>query len=324
MMHLEVLRRTIVDAQRIDPQPHHAAFHQQLCGFNRVPRKVHHLVRVHIPIARHIRNPRAPSRSQHRDRALRNLPMLRFPLFNPRNRQPVIRILGCLFANVDHNPRPEKMRVWNLIEGHLPRRKMCRRVHVRPIVLQHPEAAREVSVLLHRRVHFRLEHPVIPRPRRKFIVHRVSHVDHHIFPGRNSMKPIPRRCHNLFLRRTRRYHCKRSRQHQHCTAHGTPPEKQRILHNFAERVKHMPSTYTLTFYGLAWIFSAPSAPSAVRIPSCPSPNSAKLSRPLVWRTSATPFVTWPASPTRLPARDTKFCPSTSATRLTSTSRPPPT
>src|SRR6266850_1144957 len=65
---------------------------------------------------------------------------------------------------------------------------MGRRIEVRSIVLQHPEAPREVTVLFDRRVHLCFEELLIPGPGHQFVVNRVTQIEHTRLPRRNSFE----------------------------------------------------------------------------------------------------------------------------------------
>src|SRR5205807_1327109 len=56
------------------------------------------------------------------------------------------------------------------------------------IVLQHPEAPREVAVLLDRRIHLGFEKFFIPRPGHKLVINRVAQVQNTRLPGGDSLK----------------------------------------------------------------------------------------------------------------------------------------
>src|SRR5437016_1441923 len=56
------------------------------------------------------------------------------------------------------------------------------------IVLQHPEAPREVAVLLDRRIHLGFEKLFIPRPGHKLVINRVAQVQNTRLPGGDSLK----------------------------------------------------------------------------------------------------------------------------------------
>src|SRR5579863_7604930 len=82
---------------------------------------------------------------------------------------------------------------------------MRRRVHVRPVVLEHPEATCEVSVLFRCGVHFRLERAIVSRPRRQLIVDRVGHVDDTRLAARDSIQKVGRG--RVSLLRSAQQHC---------------------------------------------------------------------------------------------------------------------
>src|SRR5258708_13033349 len=57
-----------------------------------------------------------------------------------------------------------------------------------PIVLQHPEAAREVAVFPDAGVDLRFEDSFVSRPWHQFVIDRVAQVEHPRLPGRNTLK----------------------------------------------------------------------------------------------------------------------------------------
>src|SRR5579863_708799 len=186
---------------------------------------MHHLARIHVPVARRVRRSPAPRRPQHRNRSARNLPVLGLPFLHSHHSQPIIRVLLHFVANINHHRRPEEMLFRNLIERDFPRRKMRRRVHVRPVMLQHPEAPRKITILLHRRVRLGLKHMIVPRPSRKFVAHRIRHIYDEIPPVAHPLNPIPFSNRLMPLRHSRRdpkSHRHRKHNHKHPTQFHNP------------------------------------------------------------------------------------------------------
>src|ERR1700721_4532631 len=166
-----------------------------------------------------------PPRSQRPHPPPRNLPVLRFPFLHSHHRQTGGRVFLPLVSNVNHHGRPEEMRLRNLIERDFPRRKIRRRIHMRPVVLEHPKAPREITILLHRRIRLGLKYMIVPGPRRKFLAHRIRHIHHEIPPVAHSFNPVPFRSRLVLLRHSRRdpesrHH--RKHNHQHPTQFHNP------------------------------------------------------------------------------------------------------
>src|SRR5882757_11421531 len=114
------------------------------------------------------------------------MPLL--PFFHARGAQLIVRMLAALSADVDHHRWPKESLHGDLIDSRLAGREMRRRIQMRAIVLQHPEAAREVAVFLDAGVDLGLKEFFIPGPRHQFVVDRVAQVEHPGLPGRNSLK----------------------------------------------------------------------------------------------------------------------------------------
>src|SRR6266481_8093866 len=65
---------------------------------------------------------------------------------------------------------------------------MRRRIQMRPIVLQHPEASREVAVFLDRGIDLGFKELRISGPWHQLVVDRVTQVEHPRLPRRNAFK----------------------------------------------------------------------------------------------------------------------------------------
>src|SRR5580692_9096003 len=111
--------------------------------------------------------------------------MTLFPLANLCGRKQVVRISGAFRANIEYRGGPKKMHRRNLVDSRLPWRKMDRRVQMRPVMLQHPEAPREVAVLLHVGIVLGLETPFVTRPRYQSVVDGIREVQDSRLPGEN-------------------------------------------------------------------------------------------------------------------------------------------
>ena len=111
--------------------------------------------------------------------------MLRFPGFDSLYRQLIIGIAIGFASYVQHHSRSEKFLRGNFVHRRRSWREMRRRVHVRAIMLQHPEAAREVAVLFDSRVYFRFECLGVTRPRHHFVADRITQINDSRFAIRN-------------------------------------------------------------------------------------------------------------------------------------------
>src|SRR6266513_1739693 len=130
---------------------------------------------------------------------------------------PVVCILATLGADIDHHRRPKQLFGRNLVHRRPPRRKMCRRIQMRPIVLQHPEAPREVAVFLNAGVDLGLEELFISRPRHQLVANRVAQVEHPRLSGGNAFE------HRMVVR------VLRQNTHYHTMLEGIPSGKTRVL-----------------------------------------------------------------------------------------------
>src|SRR5260370_21008241 len=65
---------------------------------------------------------------------------------------------------------------------------MRRRIEMRPVVFEHPEAASKVAVFLDACVDLRFKNPLVSRPGHKFVVDRVAQVEHACLSRRNTLK----------------------------------------------------------------------------------------------------------------------------------------
>src|ERR1700758_136664 len=104
LMYLEVLRRAVVDAQRIDAQAKHAACsHQKFSRIQRVSRKVHHSLGVSAAITIGKFPAGVPPRACHDHTALRDLSVCFLPMRDVLNREAVIGVIPYLFCDIDYH-----------------------------------------------------------------------------------------------------------------------------------------------------------------------------------------------------------------------------
>src|SRR5579863_3578981 len=139
---------------------------------------MHFAERVLIAVSLHIGPARSPACAQQHDRTGGNFPVAAFPGFDMRHVNQIVRVFGALALNVKHNGRAKELFHWNLVDRDRSRRKVNRRVKMRSIVLQHPEAAGKDAVLRSGCVVFRFKEAFVSGPRHELIVDRVSKVDH--------------------------------------------------------------------------------------------------------------------------------------------------
>src|SRR5258707_8149045 len=104
--------------------------------------------------------------------------MLAFPLLDPRRRELIVRVLRGFRAYLEHNGWAEQLFRRNLIDSRFPRRKMNRRIEVRAVVFQHPEAARKVAVLLDGGIDLRFKVALVARPGHQLVINRVAEIEH--------------------------------------------------------------------------------------------------------------------------------------------------
>src|SRR6266849_4506878 len=138
---------------------------------------MHATLRILIAIFLRIRPPRSPAGPQQYNRSLRNPPVRLFPRFDTRAWELIVGVLGSLRAHINDHGRPKQSLRGDLIHGRLARREMNRGIEMRSIMLQHPEAARKIAVLLDRGIHLRLKPARISGPRHQSVVDRVAEID---------------------------------------------------------------------------------------------------------------------------------------------------
>src|SRR5580704_3938100 len=108
-----------------------------------------------------------------------------FPLANTLGWKQIVRIGCTLRSNIEYCGHPKKSAWRYLVDCRLPRRKMDRRIQMRSIMLQHPEAPREVTVFINGGINLGLETPFVARPRHQFVVDCIREVQDPRLPGEN-------------------------------------------------------------------------------------------------------------------------------------------
>src|SRR5277367_5375115 len=114
------------------------------------------------------------------------MPLL--PLANHRGGKLIVRVGGAFRSDIEDRGRAEKLLRRDLVYRRLAGRKMNWRIQMCPVMLQHPEAAREVANLLDGGIDFRLEPPLIAGPRNKFVADGVCEVQDPRLPRENSLE----------------------------------------------------------------------------------------------------------------------------------------
>src|SRR5437879_12721238 len=94
-------RRTMVDAQRIAPEPAHLPITQQRGSIRREPRKMHLALFILIPVLPHVRPPRRPPGPKQHNRFFGNPPVPLLPCFDACGAKLVVCILATLGADID-------------------------------------------------------------------------------------------------------------------------------------------------------------------------------------------------------------------------------
>src|SRR6267142_1643649 len=149
---------------------------------------MHLSLRILIAVALRIRPAGRPTRPQQYDGPFRNPPVPLLPLFHARRRKLKIRVFRSFRAHVQHDRGPHQLLCRDLVHRHFPRRKVCRRIHMCPVMFEHPEAPREVAVLLDGRIHLCFEEFLISGPGHQLVVNRVTEIEHSRLPWRNSFE----------------------------------------------------------------------------------------------------------------------------------------
>src|SRR5580704_3683683 len=102
--------------------------------------------------------------------------------------KPVIRIGRAFLPDIKHYRHSKKLLRRDLVDRRLSWRKMNWRIQMRPVMLQHPEAAREIPILLNSRIDFGLEPLQIARPRYQTVVDGIREIHHSRLPGKDSLE----------------------------------------------------------------------------------------------------------------------------------------
>ena len=110
------------------------------------------------------------------------------PLFHSCPGKLVIGVFCAFGPRIQDNRGPKELLHRNLIDGGLLRRKMYRRIQMRPVMLQHPEAPRKIPILLDRSVDFRLKNFFVARPTRQFVVDRIAQIKNTRFAAGDFIK----------------------------------------------------------------------------------------------------------------------------------------
>src|SRR5271154_5371157 len=149
---------------------------QPLHRFDRKSGKMHPSRHILVEITLGIRPTRSPACPEQHDSSLWYLAVPFLPVRNQRGWELVICVNGAFRSNIEYHSHSKKLSRRDLVNRCLPWGKMNWRIQMRPVMLQHPKAAREVTVFLHAGIVFGLEPPLVARPRHQFVVDGIREV----------------------------------------------------------------------------------------------------------------------------------------------------
>src|ERR1700730_1178634 len=178
MVNAEIFRGPLIHTQGFATQSPRLALNKYFRCLHRKPREVHFSLLILVAIPLRIRPSRRPARQQQHDCTWRNSAVHSFPLLDAARRQAVIGILRTLSTYIQYDSRPKELLCRNLIYCGLTRWEMHRRVQMRAVMLQHPEAPRVIAVFLDGGIYLGLKPFFVARPRHQFVIDGVTQIDY--------------------------------------------------------------------------------------------------------------------------------------------------
>ena len=154
---------------------------------------MHAPLRILVAITFRVRPACCPPRPQQNDGAFGNPAVALLPVFDARHRQLVVRVARRFGSHINHHRRAKKALRRNLIHWGHARRKVNRRVKMRSVMLEHPEAARKITVLFDRSVHFGLKNLGVSGPGDELVADRIAEIHHSGFARRDALESVRRR-----------------------------------------------------------------------------------------------------------------------------------
>src|SRR5579859_2253394 len=177
MMDRKIYRITRVDAERIAAETVNFAIQQNFCGLSREAREMHSALCISVAIALRVRPARSPARAQNDDGTGRNGPVTLFPVLDNCRRKLIVRVFLCFRANIEYDGGAKEFFRRDLFNSKFSGRKMRGGIEMRAVVLEHPEAARIVTVFFYRSIRICFKDLRVTGPGNKFVVDRIAQID---------------------------------------------------------------------------------------------------------------------------------------------------